>query len=421
MSETVRIESIGAGGGGVARARDGRVLFVQRTAPGEEVLVRIAPSRKRWANAQLIRVMEPSAARRQAPCPHYERCGGCTIEHLHYKAQLEAKGAIVREALRRIGGLDIDTPEVVQSPEEFRYRNRVSFTLRRLPGRQVVAGFHELGHAERIVDITEACLLPEPALAEVWGQIRAAWGDYASRLPSGPELRLTVRTTASGTATLLVEGGFSVGQPDVLLALVPSLRSIWHRARPGDTAVLVAGDADVEETWGGETLRVGGSLFLQVNRNAAQLLDAHVLALAAPRPGMRIVDAYSGVGLHARRFRDAGAEVTGIELDPHAAAEAERAGVRTHQVAVEQGLPQTLPADLVVLNPPRGGVDPEVIRVLLATPPARIIYVSCDPATLARDLSRLRDAYAVQSIRCFDLFPQTTHVETVVKLTCSIT
>ncbi|HEX6693421.1 MAG TPA: 23S rRNA (uracil(1939)-C(5))-methyltransferase RlmD [Longimicrobiales bacterium] len=420
MSEAVRIESIGAGGGGVARAKDGRVLFVQRTAPGEEVLVKIAPSRKRWANAQLVRVLEPSPARRPAPCPHYERCGGCTIEHLHYSAQLETKSLIVREALRRIGGLDVDTPEVVASPDEFRYRNRLSFTLRRLPERQVVAGFHELGRADRIVDITAACLLPEPALAEVWGQIRAAWGDYAARLPSGPELRLTLRTTSSGMATLLIEGGYSAGQPDVLLALVPSLRSIWHRARPGETPELAAGDDVVEETWGDETLQVRGSLFLQVNRGAAQLLDAHVLGLAAPRKGMRVVDAYSGVGLHARRFRAAGAEVTGIELDVHAAAEAERAGVRTLQMTVEQGLPQALPADLVVLNPPRGGVDPEVVRSLLGSPPERIIYVSCDPATLARDLSRLRDAYAVKSIRCFDLFPQTTHVETVVELTCSI-
>ena len=417
----MRIESIGAGGGGVARARDGRVLFVQRTAPGEDVLVRIAPSRKRWAHAQLIRVIEPSEARRQAPCPHYERCGGCTIEHLHYGAQLEAKARIVRDALSRIGGLDIEIPDVVPSPDEFRYRNRVSFTLRRMPERQVVAGFHELGHAERIVDITEACLLPEPALAAVWGQIRAAWGEYAARLPSGPELRLTVRTTASGLATLLIEGGYSGGQPEVLLALVPSLRSVWHRARPGDTAQLVAGDDDVEETWGGETLRVRGSLFLQVNRAGAQLLDAHVFALAAPRPGMRIVDAYSGVGLHARRFRDAGADVAGIELDPYAAAEAERAGIRTLQTTVEEGLPQTLPADLVILNPPRGGVDPDVVRSLLESPPARLIYVSCDPATLARDLSRLRDAYTAKSVRCFDLFPQTTHVETVVELTCSIT
>ena len=137
--------------------------------------------------------------------------------------------------------------------------------------------------------------------------------------------------------------------------------------------------------------------------------------------GQKIVDAYCGVGLHARRLANAGAEVVGIELDPHAAAEAARGGVRIVEDTVESALPAALPADLVILNPPRGGVDPLVIAALVQTPPPRIIYVSCDPATLARDISRLRDFYALTSVRCFDLFPQTTHVETVVELTCSIT
>ncbi len=419
--ERVTITSIGAGGAGVARASDGRVLFVQRSAPGDEALVRIAPSRKRWATAQLLQVLAPSDQRRDPPCLHYARCGGCTIEHLKYEAQLLVKGDIVRDALRRIGGLDIESPHVVPSPNEFRYRNRVSLTLRRMPGKRVVAGFHELGRADRIVDITEACMLPEPALAKVWGDIRGAWGADASRLPSGTELRLTVRVTDSGDASLLVEGGFGGGQPDVLLQMVPQLRSVWHRRRADEPANLIAGDAFLEESWGDTQVRVGGSLFLQVNRGTAHLLDDYVMEIARPQPGQTIVDAYCGVGLHARRFAHAGAHVVGIELDPHAAAEAARAGVPVREATVEDALPALLPADLVVLNPPRGGIDPLVVRALVNEPSARIIYISCDPATLARDLSRMRDCFGVTSVRCFDLFPQTTHVETVVELTCSIT
>jgi 23S rRNA (uracil1939-C5)-methyltransferase len=418
-NERVTVGSIAAGGAGVARAKDGRVLFVQRTAPGDEALVRIQPSRKRWSRAHLIDIIEPGADRRDAVCPHYERCGGCTIEHLNYDAQLRVKSEIVRDALRRIGGFDAAPPNVVASPSEFRYRNRLSFTLRRLPAHVVIAGFHEIDHAENIVDITEACLLPEEPLARAWAAIRAAWGDWAARLPSGPELRLTVRTTASGDASLLIEGGFGGGQPDVLLQLVPQLRSIWHRRKPEEDARLVAGDEFLDEIWNRDNVRVGGALFLQVNRGTAQLLEEYVIARSAPRPGLRVVDAYCGVGLHARRLQDRGALVTGIELDPHAAAEAARHGLNILQAKVEDALPSALPADLVILNPPRGGIDAAVVQALMNSTPSRIIYVSCDPATLARDLGRLRDRYQIAGIECFDLFPQTTHVETVVELTCS--
>ena len=418
-TERVTVGSIAAGGAGVARAKDGRVLFVQRTAPGDEALVRIPPSRKRWAKAQLLDVIEPGAGRRVAPCPHYARCGGCTIEHLTYETQLRAKSEIVRDALKRIGGFDVESPVVTPSPSEFRFRNRVSFTLRRLPERVVIAGFHEIDQADRIVDISEACLQPEEYLARVWSGIRQAWGDYASRLPSGPELRLTIRTTERGDASLLIEGGYGGGQPDVLLQLVPDLRSIWHRPSPGADAVLVAGDEFLEETWDGSRLRVGGALFLQVNRGTAHLLESYVIGLAAVSDGDVVIDAYCGVGLHARRLAERGARVTGIELDPHAAAEAQRAGIKVVEGTVEAALPAALPADLVILNPPRGGIDVAVVQALLNEPTRRIIYVSCDPATLSRDLARLRDRYQLRTVRCFDLFPQTTHVETVVELVCS--
>ncbi|MBX6366172.1 MAG: TRAM domain-containing protein, partial [Gemmatimonadetes bacterium] len=128
----VHIRGIAAGGAGVGRLPDGRAVFVQRTAPGEEVEVRVVEERRRWARAELGRVLAPAPERREAPCPYYARCGGCTLEHLVYPAQLRAKAGIVADALRRIGGVTIEAPEVVASPREVRYRNRVSFTLLRL-------------------------------------------------------------------------------------------------------------------------------------------------------------------------------------------------------------------------------------------------------------------------------------------------
>jgi 23S rRNA (uracil1939-C5)-methyltransferase len=159
-----------------------------------------------------------------------------------------------------------------------------------------------------------------------------------------------------------------------------------------------------------------------VNHEVAEAMVAHVLGLAAsdgPSEGRRAADAYSGIGEYARRLADDGWTVSAIELDP-AACEAARKGSGDGYVIlegrVEDRLPEALPADLLIVNPPRAGLGPEVVRAIAADPPEHMVYVSCDPATLARDVAALRDEYAVRSIACFDLFPQTAHVETVVEL-----
>ncbi|HEX2187757.1 MAG TPA: class I SAM-dependent RNA methyltransferase, partial [Longimicrobiaceae bacterium] len=414
----VRIDSIAAGGEGVGRLADGRVVFVHRTAPGDLAEVELTERRDRWARGRLLRVLEPSPERREAPCPFYGECGGCTLEHLTYPAQLRAKARIVSDALTRIGGVPTEPPEVVPSPSEHRYRNRVSFALRRTGRGGVAAGVHALGDPDRIVDLDGRCLLPEEPIARAWDAIRAAWGRDAFRLPSGDQLRLTLRASATGEVSLLVEGGYSPGRPQELLDAVPGLAAVWHR--PGEAPPsLVAGAPGLPETWGDETVELSGAAFLQVNRGAAALLEAHVVERIGDPAGLRVVDAYCGVGLHARRLARAGASVVGIELDPEAVAEARRGapeGAAFDEGPVETLLPGRLPADLVILNPPRAGIAAEVAEALSASPPERIVYVSCNPATLARDLKRLGPRFAMRSLRSFDLFPQTAHVETVVVL-----
>jgi 23S rRNA (uracil1939-C5)-methyltransferase len=419
----VRIDGIAAGGAGVGRAPDGRAVFVHRTAPGEQVEVRLTEEKTRWARGSLLRVLESVPARRPAPCRFYERCGGCTLEHMHYDAQLAAKAQLVADALRRIGRIETEPPDIVASPHEFRYRNRVSFTLVRLRGGRVSAGFHELGRPDRVLDIDETCLLPELPIAEAWAALRRHWGEHAGRLPSGIRLRLTLRATVAGRTSLLVQGGYSTGRPAELLARVPSLESVWHQPRPSVAPALLAGEPHLDEAWQDEELALGGAVFVQVNRGAAALLEDYVMDLAGDVAGQHVIDAYCGVGLHARRFQRAGAHVTGIELDAGAVAEARRAAPQARFVAgrVEDELAALLPAVLVVVNPPRAGLEADAALALGAAPPARIIYISCDPATLARDLARLAPTHAVRSIRCFDLFPQTAHVETVVELACSTT
>lgn len=415
---TVRIDSIAAGGEGVGRLPDGRVAFVHRTAPGDLVEVVLTEKKERWTRGRLLRVIEPSPERRAAPCPFYARCGGCTLEHLPYDAQLRAKARIVADALTRIGGMAVGAPEVVPSPGEFRYRNRVSFVLRRMEHGRVAAGFHALGEPDEIVDLDGGCLLFEEAIGRVWDGIRAHWGPDARRLPSGERLRLTLRTNAAGEVSLLVEGGYLPGRPQELIDAVPGLVSIWHRPREV-APELIAGAPGLPETWGDETVELSGAAFLQVNRAAAALLEAHVAALAGDVAGLNVVDAYCGIGLHARRLARAGASVTGIELDPDAVAEARRSapeGAVFVQGPVEALIGEHLPAELVILNPPRAGIAAEAADALVASPARRIIYVSCNPATLARDLKRMGAAYRLESIRSFDLFPQTAHVETVALL-----
>jgi tRNA/tmRNA/rRNA uracil-C5-methylase (TrmA/RlmC/RlmD family) len=418
------IEQLAAGGAGVGHDAEGRVLFVQRTAPGDLVEAVVTEHRKRWGRARLLRVIEPGAGRRLAPCPLYERCGGCTLEHLEYEAQLAAKRRIAADALARIGGIPLPGSfPITGSPEQFRYRNRVTFHLRRL-GRGAIAGFHELERPAHVLDVDERCLLPEPVLAAAWGVLRRKWGPAASLLPAGGSLRLTLRANLAGRVTLLVVGGRGRGEPEEILRRVPALAAIWHAREPGAEPVLAAGEAGIAETWGDESVELSGNVFLQVNRSAAALLEEHVLGLAGAVAGKRVVDSYCGVGLHARRLARAGALVIGLELDARAIRQARLGappGAEFRQGLVEVLLPAALPADLVILNPPRTGAHAAVPEALLSRPPERIIYISCDPATLARDLARLAGRCVLRSLHCFDLFPQTAHVETVAELACSTT
>jgi 23S rRNA (uracil1939-C5)-methyltransferase len=415
----VRIRGLAAGGAGVADLPDGRVLFVHRAAPGDLARVSVVREKARWAQGALVEVLAPGDSRREAPCPYYARCGGCTLEHIRYPEQLRWKGQLVADALQRIGGVTLSAPpDVEASPEEFRYRSRVAFHLRRLGGDRVVAGFHELENPGRIVDLGGSCLLPDEAIAAVWDRLRFAWGPGARRLPAGPGLRLTLKHVGDGVV-LIVEEGRGEGRPAELLAAVRGLVAVWHRPHRDAPARLLAGEDIAEDEWLGERLRLGATAFVQVNRAAALRMHELVLEAVGPAAGLRVLDAYAGVGVVGRRLARAGARVTAIELDPDAVMAARGdppEGFEVLQGRVETMLEKALPADVALLNPPRSGVDASVLARLAGSGVERVVYVSCDAATLARDVSRLRGAFRVQRIRCFDLFPQTSHVETVLVL-----
>jgi len=401
--EEVEIHGISSQGAGVGRLPDGRTVFVARTAPGDRVRVRLDRVRPKWATASVVEVLVPAEGRRAPLCARYHECGGCALQHLPEEAQRNLKAGLVVEALSRIGGLErIEPPDVVGSPAQTAYRSRMSYTLRRLAGGRVVAGLHALGRPAHVIDIRDECVLPEPSVAAAWAGLRRGWGPGARLLPSGGHLRLTLRA-AEGGASLLVEGGTPDWDAAALSAAVPELVVVRHRPS----------GADDQDTPSGSDRGVGA--FEQVNRAAAELLRAHVVASAGE--GGLAVDAYCGSGPYGRALAEAGWRVLGIEHDPEAAGAAAMdapPGFTVRTGAVEDLLANALPADLVIVNPPRAGLDARVVTIILKERPGRLVYVSCDPATLARDLGRLTEAYTITSIRCFDLFPQTAHVETVV-------
>jgi 23S rRNA (uracil1939-C5)-methyltransferase len=404
---SVVVRGIAAGGAGVADLPDGRVVFVPRTAPGDRASIRLVKSRPRWAEGALEHLDAPSDERRDALCPLYDECGGCQLQHLPYVRQLEWKGRIVADVLTRIGGLEgIEPPEVVPSPLETEYRNRVSFTLRRLRGGRVVAGFHALGRPAHVVDVDDECVLPRPALREAWRALRRSWGPGARLLPPAGRLRLTLRESTEGVV-LVVEGGDDGWSAAELAAAVPGIRAVWHRAGSARAEPrLLEGSFDETAT-----------AFVQVNPEVAHQMQDHVARIAGS--GARAIDAYCGAGAYGHSLAGAGWKVTGIERDPAACEAAARGapeGFTVLQGGVESLLAKELPADLVIVNPPRAGLDPDVVRTLSSGQAGRILYVSCDPATLARDVSGLTQRYDVGELRCFDLFPQTAHVESVVEL-----
>ncbi len=411
MSETatVTIERIAAGGDGVAR-HDGMVVFVPRAVPGDVVSVSLVRQRT-FARGRIIEQLTASGDREPAPCPHYDgdRCGGCQLQGLKYPAQLAIKSELIRDALARIGKLDVESVDVAPSPAPWHYRNSLTLALQRdrLRPSGWLAGMHVAGDPERLFELKE-CLLAMPSVMEGWRHLMAA----ATELPRATALRVTVRALDAGGLALTVEGGTQWKQSsiDALVAAVPALRAVWW-VRDDEVRALRFDRRTVQEA---------GASFAQVNPDVADLLRTYVVGQVEALSPDSVVDAYAGSGALSARLRHAGRRITAIELDKEASAVAGTA-LRDDPLSrvltgrVEHLLPHALPATVVVLNPPRAGVDGVVPGLLspATSEVARIIYVSCDPATLARDVARLGAGWGVTAVQAFDMFPQTSHVETV--------
>jgi len=402
---SLEIDSIAAGGDGVGR-NNGLVVFVPRTAPGELVTARIS-GKGSFARGSLRTIARESEQRIDPPCPHYtrDRCGGCQIQHLNYPAQLRAKQRIIRDAIERIGKRAIQLPEIRRSENEWRYRVKLTLTLQRTPGGEWRAGLHPYDDPSRIFALAD-CPITDRSVVSTWREILSR----SNFFPAVQSLRGSVRITADGPVFVMMGAARWPGA-DGLFATVPSLAAMWWENEEG-LRRLVGDRRPVR------TLQAPAASFAQINPAVASELRAHVLATVAAHSPRTVVDAYSGAGDTAVAIAKTGIRVTAIELDGDAArwcALRLPEGSTSVRARVEEALPTALPADAVVLNPPRAGTDSRVTTALELQKPSVVVYVSCNPATLARDISRL-PGYRIASLLAFDMFPQTAHVETVCEL-----
>lgn len=401
--ERLEIASIAAGGDGVGRT-EGMVVFVPRTAPGDVARVRVGRA-KRFARGQLISLDEPSPSRVEPPCPHYtrDRCGGCQIQHLSYDAQLAAKGVIIGDALRRIGRRDVANPIVEPSDAPWRYRSKLTLHVRRV-GEGWIAGLHPYDDPVGVFDLVD-CPITDERVMTVWRELRAAF----DVLPRERALRVAVRLLGDG-ASVTVEGGRTWRSPEALLERVPAVTEVWWRPDESSMRRVAARSAE----------RHAGAAFVQVNAGVAAKLRERLLARVRAHAPAHVIDAYAGTGATAAPLAADGRRVTAIELD-RAAVETLRERLASPSIVVggkvEDHIASALPADVVLLNPPRTGVDDRVTSALESRRDSvhGLFYVSCDPATLARDLGRL-PGYRLVDVRAYDMFPQTAHVETLCEL-----
>ncbi len=379
----VRFTSLVYGGWALGRLADGRALFVPYLLPGERALVRVTESRSGYARGRALELLEGSPLRVAPRCRHFGECGGCHYQHLAYEAQLQAKQQVMREQLARLAGL-VDPPllEPLPSPAPWNYRNHLRFHRAAGGG----PGFRAF-RSSRVVPIAE-CHLPEPALAARWPQ-----------LPPSPAGRRWILRCGTG------------GPP-----------AAWQQDEAsGEAAAGESEPVHFELPCG--SFRVSPGSFFQVNTPMAGRLAEEVLREvegSLEARGATVLDLYCGVGLFSRALAPRVRQVVGVELSPAACADFRHNlrgldNVRLVQGDVGEVLPRLrMRPDAAVADPPRAGLGPAVVRALAAHAPRLLVYVSCDPATMARDARELvRQGYELRSIRLLDLFPQTFHLETL--------
>lgn len=436
---SLTIEGYGSDGEGVAHLPDGMTCFVTGALKGEICRVRLNKVGRSCAWGEVVEVTIPSPERRDPDCPHFAACGGCSLRHMSYEEELAFKKQKVQDALKRIGGVDVAVSAIFGAKNTLRYRNKAQFPV--APG-PVIGFYQKRTHA--VTDV-EDCLLQPLAAARLRGAVKGWMEQYSvpaydERAHQGLVRHVYVRTNAAGASLccLMVNGKTLPYEKELVIALrmaEPDLAGVVLGVNERKTNVILGdsyrtlwGQDHLEETLCGLRFRLSVPSFFQVNREQTEVLYGKALELAALTGTETVLDLYCGIGTISLALAKAARRVIGAEVVPEAIEDAKANAARNgianaeffcgdaEKIAARLAA-EGLKSDVITVDPPRKGLAPGVVDAIVRMFPKRVVYVSCDPATLARDIKRFTEqGYRPQTALAVDLFPRTSHVETVVLL-----
>ena len=444
---TLRIERLSSDGSGVAHSADGEAVFVPGTAPGDEARVRIVKDCGRYAFGILDELLTPSPDRIPVDCPVAGPCGGCSLRHLDYAAELRAKQESVLDAFRRIGGLEVPVLDILPSPEVDRYRNKVQFPVGVDKNGAPCIGFYA-GRTHRIVPCPD-CRLQPGVLNEIGNALCAFFAQqgirpYDEQSGKGLVRHIFLRRGAhSGQIMVcLVCTRAKLPHAEQLCTALreqfPAISTILLNVNAKNTNVILGGENHIlygpgyiEDTLCGVPVRLGPLSFYQVNTLAAERLYGVAAQYAQLTPDDTLLDLYCGMGTIGLSMADQCRELIGVEIVPEAIESAKANAARMGKAvaaksrffcadagqAATQLAAEGLHPDIVMLDPPRKGCDEATLSAVVRMAPRRVVYVSCNPATAARDAAWLeKNGYHAEKVQPVDLFPRTKHVECVIAL-----
>jgi len=429
------IDKLVQGGDGLA-THDGMKVFVPFSAPQERVRARIVTRKRDYAVAEIDQILEPSPLRVSAPCPHYGVCGGCQLQHINYQGQLVVKKLYINETLQRIGQVFVPVRNVTAEAGPWHYRNKTQYPVGSTGNGMTIGFFKRRTHD--LLDVPGCLLHPEEfdRLREAIRAILVAAGQtgYDETKHDGNVRHLVLRqgTQDGGLLAIVVTRTpeFDLRAAE-LIAEQPGVTGVLHSVVPGRTnrimgsqTTVLAGSGHLNQSVLGRAFQVSAPSFFQVNVEQAEELCRKVLKHVAPKGDELVLDLYSGVGMISLLVAPFVQQVTAIEADATAVedarANAQAQAVRNAQFLcgdVNREISRVRSIDVVILDPPRKGCPAETLRQIVALRPKRIVYVSCNPATLARDLASLEQSgYTTYEIEPVDMFPQTFHVEVIARL-----
>ena len=444
---TLTIERLSNDGSGVAHSPDGEAVFVPGTAPGDEADIRIVKDCGRYAFGILDTLRTPSPDRIPVDCAVAGPCGGCSLRHLDYAAELRAKQENVVDAFRRIGGLDVPVLDALPSPEVDRYRNKVQFPVGRDKNGVPCIGFYA-GRTHRIVPCPD-CKLQPGILNDIGNALCSFFGahgiqPYDEASSKGLVRHIFLRRGAhSGQIMVCIvctraKLPHSAELVEQLTAQFPDIATVLVNVNPRNTNVILGtethtlcGPGFIEDTLCGVPVRLGPLSFYQVNTLAAERLYGIAAEYAQLQPDDLLLDLYCGMGTIGLSMVDRCRSLIGVEIVPEAIDSAKANAARMGEAvaarsrffcadagkAASQLAAEGLHPDVIVLDPPRKGCDEATLSAVVAMSPRRVVYVSCNPSTAARDAKWLEtQGYRTEKVQPVDLFPRTRHVETVVLL-----